>query len=245
MSQQPAPPDTVRYAERLATAPVIREPFAHAMVPDVLDPAMFQELRAGFPTPERLAPIVERRADKNYSDKRLTVPLRTMAEAEPDGPWARFADQILTWPVAARLLKAYLPAFQPVQKRHFGDRRVGYDFFAELVYDATGFALGPHTDATAKCVTVLLYFADDEDPEDLGTALYRPRAGAVAEADGALGLGFEGFEEVSRAPYRANTGLIFARTDTSFHGVPSTTSPVPRRLMQYSVFVAGAAPDAR
>jgi hypothetical protein len=106
------------------------------------------------------------------------------------------------------------------------------------VEDASGYELLPHTDTASKLVTLLIYFADDDDNPGLGTELYLPRDPKAAQSvtQGPARYARNAFLRAATVPYRANTALAFAPSPASFHGVsPVAEGSKTRRLVQYQL----------
>lgn len=84
-----------------------------------------------------------------------------------------------------------------------------------LVRDFADYYLKPHPDGQPRVVTVMFYLADEGDPSDLGTSLYREKP----LLNRLLG---SRFEEVGRFPFLPNSVGVFAVNDaperTSWHG---------------------------
>lgn len=97
-----------------------------------------------------------------------------------------------------------------------------------LLRDTTGYGIPPHTDTPAKSLTMLIYLND----VGRGTAIYRPIDPTFTDQKG-LHHRIEQFVEAGGAPGKANSALIFARTDRSFHGVPPYTGVEPRHILLY------------
>ncbi|MGH8910531.1 MAG: hypothetical protein ACRD0K_29565, partial [Egibacteraceae bacterium] len=113
------------------------------------------------------------------------------------------------------------------------DEGLSEDLF--LVSDHGGYALGPHTDSPSKVLNVLFYLPADESTMHAGTSLYEPiEAGRTCP--GGPHYPAADFREVKRVPFKPNSALIFAKSDTSFHGVERFVGPGTRSLLLYSVY---------
>jgi hypothetical protein len=84
-----------------------------------------------------------------------------------------------------------------------------------LVRDFAEYKLKPHPDGQPRVVTMMFYLAEDGDPTDLGTSLYRERPLFERLIKGR-------FEEVDRFPFLPNSVGTFAVNQTpertSWHG---------------------------
>lgn len=219
-------------------------PYAFAFTPDLLPLALFDAIRDAFPTPQAgMSSVRDRRGNDNYPDARLalTLPKASSTEGSALPEPIRAVQRILT---TDRFVHALLgkfaanvgPRLTDVE-RTTGQSQVSVGTGVELIYDRSGFALAPHTDGPRKLVTGLLYFADPDDPVELGTVLYEPLQPEFA-SNGRSWVSHDRVRPFARAPYRANAFLSFARSNRSLHGVEATTSDRPRRLIQYSIFLA-------
>ena len=104
--------------------------------------------------------------------------------------------------------------------------------------------LGPHTDRAEKVFTCLFYFPEHAGLDHLGTTLYRPledgfTCGGLAHHDPAR------FARRDTIPYRANSALMFARTDVMFHGVHALTEEQLRGSKRRSIQMQFWAQNAR
>lgn len=97
-----------------------------------------------------------------------------------------------------------------------------------LLRDRQGYKIPPHTDTPAKAVTMLVYL----DVDHHGTTLYKPKKKGFTDPEG-MHHPFEQFTAVKTASASLNSALIFARTDTSFHGVPPYPGPGERNILLY------------
>lgn len=98
-------------------------------------------------------------------------------------------------------------------------RRLGTktgEYKSRLVRDPGGYSLGPHTDDPKK-VWAFVYYLMGEN----GTVLFTPKKHGF-EHDGLAHLEFKDFNAVKRFPFKPNSMVGFARTNTSFHGVEPT-----------------------
>lgn len=243
-SSPPAPEDADHVALRLGAMSLEDTPFPHALVRDFLPDRLFAALRATFPVSvDSLYSVKQRRGGDQYSDSRFsyTLPMpfdhnaTTLAE-----PIVRLQRLLCSERIVAGLLRAFAGTVNPSLARQYkrtAQPHIGIGMAVELIYDRSGFELVPHTDGARKLVTGLLYVADPDDPATLGTQLYAPRQPGMI-SNGQAPVAKDLLQPVTRAPYEPNLFLCFGRSDQSFHGVEATTSDRPRRLVQYSIFLA-------
>ncbi len=74
--------------------------------------------------------------------------------------------------ISGRLANTLMLKFEPYIRERFKDA-VNIQFYNEtlLVEDTTNYALGPHSDATRKVITVLFYLPKDASQAHLGTSI--------------------------------------------------------------------------
>ena len=109
-----------------------------------------------------------------------------------------------------------------------------------LVRDGNGYKIGPHTDSPKRLMSCLFYIGNDEieAAECWGTSIYTPKDRTFRCAGGPH-YPFDQFHRVATAPFVQGGGVIFAKTDNSFHGVePIAVRPGAYRdvlLLDYRV----------
>lgn|GEM_PF-910817 len=208
------------------------EPSPHLYVENVFSPGTYAEMLRLFPAEASLHrwenPGDASMRFGNYTRRReIHIP----AEAQRLPP-----EQRAFWLDAAAFLhgedfaRTLLERFEPYARARFGDRIDDEGFVRERLrgtmivnqHDAD-YYLGPHTDRGEKVFTCLFYFPEHDGLDHLGTSLYRPlepgfTCSGLAHHDPAR------FERRGTMPYRANSALLFARTDTMFHGVHALTA---------------------
>ena len=215
---------------RIRSAEVVVEPFAHAVIEDFLEPDLFQALRRTFPDPETMQDIRARRAAVGYAEGRLFLSADDLAATldAPTGmrPFARLLDLARSKAFTRELVGLFADTVREQLKRRDDDVKLRTPN-VDVICDRSGFALPPHTDGNAKLVTALVFMADPGDPPEHGTRLYRPNRPDARCETGAAAYPFEAFTE-----YRPNVAILFARSPVSFHGVAASGSDIPRRILQ-------------
>jgi hypothetical protein len=153
----------------------------------------------------------------------------------------RFWEEFNTWFLSPELAQAVLDSFaEPMQSR-FGNkaRWPAVSVETQLIRHKAGYFLGPHTDLSSKLVVLLIYLAPDDNHQQMGTSVYRPKKSGFVCPDSAH-YPFEDFVRVKTAPYRPNSLLAFERSDRSFHGVePLVEQDIAacnRNLIQYVLY---------
>lgn len=210
-------------------------PYRHLVIERFLHPELFQALRAEDFSgdlamrndPSRISEVSESRRFVlmiNRDTDLSTLPTPSLRDLWNTLTDARLAD-LLTQKFA-----------DEIAKRH-GAARVPTTFGLEAIEDRTGYALLPHVDAAQKMVTVLIYLAEPDADEALGTSIYtfnRTTAFSATFQDNAR-FPRDQFGVATTVPYRPNTALIFAPGVSTFHGVEAVEAGKSRRLIQFQI----------
>lgn len=117
----------------------------------------------------------------------------------------------------------------------FSDRP---EFTAEwrFIRDEEGYSIGPHTDAPHKVASLLFYLPSPAMyMSDLGTSIFVP-TDHKKTCPGGPHHEFDGFEEVFRAPMRANSCFGFWKTNFSWHGVKKISGNVRRDVLLFNIY---------
>lgn len=217
----------------IANAPLRAFPYPHIYVRDVFPPAFYAELQAHIPDPAAMVPIEEARPVKGYKE-RFVLDLADTGERLDAGRRA-FWTGLQAGLTGGGLKTALLQKFAAEVQRRFAGQTVRFAEETLLVQDVTRYALGPHTDAPAKVITVLFYLPKDDSQSHLGTSIYLPQDRA-RRCPGGPHYGYEGFERAATMPFLPNSMFAFVKTDQSFHGVEPVTDPDVRRwLLLYDI----------
>jgi hypothetical protein len=223
------------FAERLRTARVETDPFAHYYVEGVFPEDYYRELLSNLPSSEvyeNLYEVTDLKLDhfrhRDQRDMNAGWTERLPRELRPF--WSAFNEWFLG------------PEFAQAVLRSFDSQRASWpevSVESQFIRHRAGYFLGPHSDLYTKLVVLLIYLAPDNGAEHLGTSLYRPKNPAFTCPD-SKHYPFEDFIRVKTAPYRANSLLAFMRSDVSFHGLePLSQSDVittaGRDVIQYVI----------
>lgn len=182
----------------IENAPLHTEPFPHLILSDIWPADLYGQLRANLP--KKYHSISKVRNLKGY-------PQRSVAELNDF--WQGVESELR----AGQLISAVC--------EKFGISAEGLTDEVLLIRDKPTYAIGPHTDSTAKVISALFYLAGDEQHAHLGTSIYRPRAKKFT-CEGGPHYPFAKFQRVQTVPYLPNTAFIFLKTNHSFHGVEPT-----------------------
>jgi len=221
---------------KVANAPVNPWPFPHFYVPDIFPADYYAELQRMLPDPAAMRSLPEvRPVPKDTYKERFVLELSPeRLGALPEGQRGFWTDLrgTLTGGEFARTL---LDKFKgPIGQRFAGQRIRFYDE-ALLVQDTTHYALGPHSDAPRKVLTLLFYLPRDDSQRHLGTSIYLPKDRNF-RCPGGPHYPREGFERLATMPFMPNSLFVFLKTNNSFHGVEPVTDPDTRRwLLLYDI----------
>lgn len=227
--------------ERLGTAEVVSEPFAHYYLENVFPDDYYRQLLAHLPEStvyENLFEVTTLKLDH----------FRHRDQRDLDQGWTRslppelkdFWDHFDEWFLGPELASAVLSSFSAQLNERFGCEESWPEAAVEsqLIRHRAGYFLGPHSDLYTKLVVLLIYLAPDRSAEHLGTSLYRPRDPAFS-CPNSNHYPFADFVRVKTAPYRPNSLLAFFRSDISFHGLdPLSEQDVAgsgRDVIQYTL----------
>lgn len=219
--------------DKISDAPIDRNPFAHIQIDDIFPADFYTALRDNMPSPDAYQALVEtERVTKDYSPHRLALfPNKLDALShESQEFWSGFYTRLL----AIDLAQVILQKFGAELKNLSG---VDLNILPEayLMRDEAGYELGPHTDSTAKLVSVLFYMPADDSRPELGTSFYVPTDPAFF-CPGGPHHPFELFTCVGTARYRQNALVAFPKTERCFHGVePVDADGSHRDLLLYDL----------
>lgn len=220
-------------AYKVLNAPVRPFPYPHLFVENVFPDAFYAEIQANIPHPDAMTPIAEARPVKGYKERFVLDPASAM-EVLPESQrafWSSMNRGLRSGPFR----RSMISKFRPYLEARFKDQTIELKDETLLVEDITRYALGPHSDAPNKVVTVLFYLPADMSQTHLGTSIYQPRDSQFS-CQGGPHYGYEGFERVATMPFLPNSMFAFVKSDKSFHGVEPVTDPdVKRWLLLYDI----------
>jgi hypothetical protein len=230
------------FVKRLQTVEIIPHPYPHYLLDHVFPEDFYQSLLRHLPDAaayQNLFEITTLKLDHfRFRDQRDLADGWTASL--PD-ELRRFWDEFNSWFLGPELAQAVLESFAEPMRSRFGARAVWPTVSVEtqLIRHKAGFFLGPHTDLSTKLVVFLIYLAPDDNHQQLGTSLYRPKESGFT-CPNSTHYPFEDFVRVTTAPYRRNSLLAFERSDRSFHGVEPLQdqdfASCNRDLIQYVLY---------
>jgi hypothetical protein len=223
---------------RIANAPMRTHPYPHLYVENVFPPEFYAALRAHWPDGGALRRLDELgRVPKNAYPERFVMPLDGSALEGMEGAQRAFWTGFGEWLLGLRFLEAMVGRFREDVDRRFAGRACDFGREALIVRDRTNYAIGPHTDAPHRLLSLLFYCPDDDRRSHLGTSIYMPKDPAF-RCDGGPHYPHDRFRLVTTMEYRPNTLFAFFKTDHSFHGVEKIADPeVERDLLLYDIRV--------
>jgi hypothetical protein len=230
-------------AYKVANAPLNMFPYPHFYVEDIFPKDFYATLQTMLPTHSDMRPIAEVRPVKGYKE-RFVLDLGSGELSALPETKQRFWNDVRKWLIAGRFSSAVAGKFGQQLNERFGSQPAEFYDEALLVQDITNYALGPHSDAPRKVITLLFYLPKDESQKHLGTSLYVPKDPNFS-CPGGPHYPHDRFDRVWTMPFLPNALFAFAKTDRSFHGVePIADEDCRRWLLLYDVYLRQAQPAA-
>jgi hypothetical protein len=233
----------------IANAQVRTWPFPHIFVREIFPPNFYAWLERVFDTAPMTRFVDQGRVNAAYPKTRDVWPL---AHGKGD-LWDELYDAILGDDAGFTSTLLNVTFAKWYRRRFTTEHGKAGPFFERptlthevlVTRDHDTFALGPHSDSSAKVATALFYVPKmnyvygehSQSNKPLGTSLYVPKD-PTFRCPGGFHHARKDFDLVHTAPYVPNSMLAFFKTDNSFHGVEPVESAEPRRLLIYDVRVA-------
>ena len=220
--------------ERIAAAPLLREPFEHCIVDGVFPEDFYESIIDQWPEEDSWRPLSESgRVSAGSYEQRQVVLMNREGFARLDAERRAFWEgEVGGWLLGNRFKGEVLAKFGKEKQDSSGD--------ALIVSDRTRYAIGPHTDATHRLVSLLFYLPEDATFSRFGTAFYTPLDPAFRCAGGPHHP-FKLFRRVRTVEFLPNRLVLFPKTDRCFHGVePVDLAGIDRRLLIYNVRNSGS-----
>ncbi len=140
-------------------------------------------------------------------------------------------------------LQNILSIFPKQASERLGNTKAQVYLDLRLVRDGINYAIGPHTDATWKLVSLLFYLPSEWEYAEYGTSLFVPKD-PTFRCEGGPHYPFEPFEKVYTAPFYPNSCLGFWKTNNSFHGVEAIPVQFDRDVLLYNIYAKEAFDDS-
>lgn len=223
---------------RITEAPVKRLPMPHFYLEEVFPQDFYRELLANLPDDNDFVCLGDTgRVPKGaYRERFVFLPKPDHVEALAESK-QKFWRELGAWMYGPRFFRSMVAKFAQSAAARFGDKlaKVGMAPEVLVVRDRTNYAIGPHTDAPHRFLSMLFYCPPDASREHLGTSIFMPRDPKFT-CKGGPHYGFDKFVKVDTMPYRPNSLFCFVRTDRSFHGVePIADKDVARDVILYDI----------
>lgn len=219
-------------AARLSSVRVTDEPFPHVYIRDFFPESFFQALRANLPPDDALEATDGKRSSNVYAVNRRKFAIDPdHLQALPDDRRA-FWSETRRWLAGREFTHSVLSRFGTGIAKRYGHRPLDLVNRIEINVDRENYAIPPHTDSSAKMLTMLFYLPADDSRADLGTSIYVPKDRGF-RSEHPRQYPFEDFDTVATFPYVPNSCLAFLKTDNSFHGRPPVTGENVSRPMMF------------
>lgn len=217
-------------------------PYPHLYLTDVLPSDYYAAMRRNLPARDAYSSLADsgRVTRGAYRERSIFFfEDKDLAKLAPER--AAFWREFSAWFLDEEVMGLLIAKFDgPIQQRFANcTGNVTLKPEAYLVKDETGYAIGPHTDAPHRLLSLLLYIPADDRWQGHGTSLYLPRDRQFTCAGGPH-YKPEPFDRIATMPYVPNALFAFPKTETSFHGVePVAADDIERDLILYDVRLEG------
>lgn len=222
--------------EQIAAAPVRREPFAHCVIDGIFPPDFYEAIIDHWPEEESWEALAESGRVLGYAE-RMVVLMNDAGYARLGRAQREFwRDQVGAWLLGPVLRERLLRKFAAdLEGTEFAVPAAKTAGDALIVSDRTHYAIGPHTDAPHRVVSLLFYLPEDATFSRFGTSFYQP-LDAAFRCRGGPHHPFKLFRRTGTVEFVPNRLVVFPKTDRCFHGVETVDLPgIDRRLLIYNV----------
>ena len=228
-----------------------KEPFWYKSVIDIFPKDYYDRLVADLPKINSYKPINKTgTVSKNYPDERFVFDLTYENINSLDERRRKTLTELITVftnPIFFNVISSEfketiterIKSFNDYEKENIGIDNFQFNIQAALVKDFKKYKLGVHTDTTLKFLTFLFYIPENNNLEDLGTALYKLNDNTNVELGekGNQHISEKDFTLVKKIPFIPNTLLVFPRTNYSYHGVEKINKDgAERNLIQLNYY---------
>jgi hypothetical protein len=223
---------------RIGAAPIVPHPFPHCVIDGIFPPQFYESIIDFWPEEPSWQPLAESgRVSKESYPERHVVLMTEHDLARLDRARREFWQQhVAPWLMGPNLRDALLAKFRDELAR--GGFAAGADETvgdALIVSDRTNYAIGPHTDAPHRVVSLLFYLPEDATFRRYGTSLYVPRDPTFRCAGGPHHA-FEKFQRSRTIEFVPNRLVVFPKSERCFHGVERVDlQGIERRLLIFNV----------
>lgn len=224
--------------ERITAAPVEPDPFPHCIIDDIFPKDFHQSLLDHWPASGQLHSQADTgRVTSGAYKERMVLEFVPEQLARLDDAQGDFWRQVMHMLLDPRLNRSILDKFHDDIAARFSGQGIPTEAAgdARLISDRIGYAIGPHTDAPSRLVTLLFYLPPDDRLNHRGTSFYSPNVPTFRSDDGRH-YPFHLFQRVRTVDFIPNRLLMFPKTDRSFHGVERIEElGTNRRLLSYNI----------
>jgi hypothetical protein len=220
--REAAPPVAAALREHIVAAvraaQLIREPFSHVYMENVVPAAVYAAMLRNLPPKELYVPLNPRkwvRADGTSTRDQFYLTPENIAKLPQEGAalWRSLVhavgDGMLKAALFAKLAPDLAARFAMAEERV---AEIDCVYEITLVRDTEDYRIKPHPDGLNKIVTMQMYLPEDTSQLDLGTSLFVRHRRLLGGT----------FEEVKRFPFLPNSAYAFAVSEspqrTSWHG---------------------------
>jgi hypothetical protein len=223
---------------RIAAAPILEQPFTHCVIDGIFPQHLYESIIDSWPEEPSWQALGESgRVSKDSYAERKVVLMTEVDLARLDPARREFwQQQIASWLMGPKLRAALLAKFHDALARGaFGASPEQTLGDALIVSDRTNYAIGPHTDAPHRVVSLLFYLPEDATFRRFGTSLYVPKDRAFRCAGGPHHP-FEKFQRATTVEFLPNRLVLFPKSDRCFHGVERVDlQGIERRLLIFNL----------
>ena len=220
---------------------MLDEPFAHCIVDDIFPPDFYESLIDYWPEEASWRPLAEsgrvsaRTGALAYGERQVVL-MNDVGLGRLDDERRRFwEDEVGSWLLGMPLRRVLLEKFAADLQGRYGAQPEATRGDALIVSDRTNYAIGPHTDAPHRVVSLLFYVPEDDAFRRFGTSFYEPNDPAF-RCHGGPHHPFDAFRRTKTVEFMPNRLVAFPKSDRCFHGVERVDLPgIERRLLIYNI----------
>jgi len=223
--------------KRIGAAPVRREPFAHCIVDGVFPAEFYEEIIDHWPQEESWQPLAESGRVTGYAERKVVLMDAAGLARLDEARRAFWRERVGAWLLGERLREHVVQKFAAdLAGTEFAARPEETAGDALIVSDRTNYAIGPHTDAPHRVVSLLFYLPEDATFSRFGTSFYAPLDAAFRSRGDRPHHSFKQFRRSHTVEFVPNRLVLFPKSDRCFHGVERVDLPgIERRLLIYNV----------
>ncbi|MCP9885133.1 FkbM family methyltransferase [Synechococcus sp. ATX 2A4] len=226
--------------KQICLTPIKSEHFPISIVDNVFPEEYYQQILDNFPSADQLLslPATGRAAGGTYEYRQVAV-FNEEGFSRFNQPQLDFWSELGSWlyhPDFVAAIMQYFdsyvtPRIEDIVSKEKGQVELSSD--ALIVSDQSNYAIGPHTDAPHRLLSLLFYLPHDDSMRHLGTSLYTPKQKGMT-CHGLRHHDQADFERVATIDYIPNRLVLFPKTDSSFHGVEAIRDSNPKRQLLIS-----------